>query len=79
MFPAPTNDEVVAGGLAFRPRQHPVPVGGINPVLPAALQDGMRGNEPSLIENANLVRQLVDLDDAPSPVWDAVVVAADRY
>jgi hypothetical protein len=39
----------------------------------------MRGNEPSLIENANLVRQLVDLDDAPSPVWDAVVVAANRH
>src|ERR1700760_2675915 len=39
----------------------------------------MRGNEASLIENANLIWQLVYLDDAPSPVGDAVVVAADRH
>ena len=59
MLPAPTNDQVRCRGLALRSRQGPLPVGGVNPVLPAALQDRMRGNEASLIENANLIWQLV--------------------
>jgi hypothetical protein len=79
MVPAPIQDEVVGRGVALRPRRCPVPVGGINPVLPAALQGRMRSNEPSLIQNANLVRQLVYLDYAPSPVGNAVVIAADRH
>jgi hypothetical protein len=39
----------------------------------------MGGNQPALIENADLIRKLVHLDDASCPVGDAVVVAADRY
>ena len=51
----------------------------VDQVLPAALQDRMGGNEPTRIQNANLIRQLVNLDDALSSIGDAVVVTADRY
>lgn len=52
-------------------------MGSINPVLSAPFQDRMRGDEPPLIEDADLARELVDLDDAPRPVGNAVGVAAD--
>jgi len=53
-------------------------MGNINPVLPAPFQDRMRGDEPTPVEDADLVRELVNLDDTPRPVGDAVVVSADR-
>jgi hypothetical protein len=28
----------------------------------------MRGNQPPLVQNADLARELMDLDDAPGPV-----------
>jgi len=53
-------------------------VRGVDPVLPPSLQDRVDGNQPSLVEDAQLVRQLVDLDDAPGAVGHAVVIATDR-
>ena len=48
------------------------------PGTAGAFQDRMGGDEPTLIEDADLVGELVDLDDTPRPVGNAVVVAADR-
>ena len=53
-------------------------MGRIDPVLPAPFQDRMGGDEPTPIEDADLVGELVHLDDTPRPVGNAVVVAADR-
>jgi hypothetical protein len=77
-FAYPTNDQVFSR-LPRCPRQGSLPMGGIDLTLSASLQDRMRCNDPTLIQNANLVGQLVHLDDAPGSVRDAVIVAADRY
>lgn len=39
----------------------------------------MRRNGLTLIQDANLVRQLVHLDNTPGPIRDAVIVTADRH
>ena len=39
---------------------------------------GCIGDQPALIENADLVGELMHLDDAPRAIGNAVVVAADR-
>ena len=53
-------------------------MGDIDPVLPAPFQDRMDRDEPAFIENADLIGELMHLDDTPRPVGNAVVVAADR-
>jgi hypothetical protein len=50
----------------------------MDPVLPAPFQDRMDRDEPSFIENADLIGELMHFDDASRPVGNAVVVAADR-
>jgi hypothetical protein len=52
---------------------------GIDPRLSTSLQDRVCCDDPTLIQNADLIRQLVHLDDAPGPIGDAVIVAANRY
>ena len=44
-----------------------------------AFEDGMNGNQSSVIENANDVGQLMHFDDAPRTIGDTVIVAADRH
>jgi hypothetical protein len=65
-IPDPANDDGVIGRVARRSRGSAPAVGRINPVLPASFQDRMRGDEPPLIEDADLVGELVDLDDTRS-------------
>ena len=73
VFADPTNDQVFGCRLPLCPRVRQVSMGWVDPVLPATVQDRMGGNEPTLIQNAYLVRQLMYLDDAPGPIGDAVV------
>jgi hypothetical protein len=42
-----------------------------------AFEDGMSGNQPTLIQNANDIRQLMHFDDATGAIGNAVVVATD--
>ena len=41
------------------------PMRRIDPVLPAPLQDRMLGNDIAQVDDPDLVRQLLDFDDAP--------------
>lgn len=49
------------------------PMRRIDPVLPAPLQDRMLGNDIDQVDDPDLVRQLLDFDDAPGAVGDAVI------
>ena len=73
-----SDDDRFIGPAAWRPGQGTLAMGRVDPVLPAPFQDGMDGDQPALIEDADLVGKLMDLDDPAGSVWDAVVIAADR-
>ena len=51
---------------------------GIDRILPAPLQDRMLGNDLAKVDDPDLVGQLLDFDDTPVTVGDAVIIAADR-
>ena len=51
---------------------------GINAILSSAFQNRMGRDQSALIQNADHVRQLMHLDDAPSAIGNAIVIAADR-
>jgi hypothetical protein len=51
----------------------------IDPGLAPAFQNRMHRHQLALIEDADLVGELMDLDDAPGAIGNAVVVAADRH
>ena len=72
------DEDGLAGDLARRLCRCALTMRRIDPVLPPSLQNRVDGDESSLIEDAQLVRQLVDLDDAPRAVGHAIVIAADR-
>ena len=74
----PTNDDGFSGGVAQCPRSGTLAMGGIDPVLPAPFQDRVDRDQPSLIEDADLIGELMHFDDASRSVGNAVVVAADR-
>src|SRR5262249_47364033 len=60
------------------PRGCPLPMAGIDPILPPALKDRMAGDQPATIEDPDHVRQLVHFDDTPRAIRHAVVIFADR-
>ena len=49
-----------------------------DPVLSASFQYRVHGDDAALIEDADHIGELLDLDDAARPIRHAVVVAADR-
>jgi hypothetical protein len=49
----------------------------IDPILAAAFENGMAGDQPVFVENADLIGKPVNLDDAPGAVGNTVIVAAD--
>src|SRR3954447_8217062 len=51
---------------------------GINAILSSAFQNRMGSYQSALIQNADHVRQLMHLDDAPSAIGNAIVIATDR-
>ena len=54
------------------------PVRRIDPVLPAPLKNRVLGNDLAQVYDPDLVGQLLDFDDAPGAIGNAVVIAADR-
>ena len=54
-----------------------MPVRRIDPGLAPAFEHRMHGHQPTLVENADLVRELMHLDDASGAIRNAVVVAAN--
>ncbi len=65
--------------MGSRPRRIPLPVGGIDAVLLAPLQNGMARHETPRIKDPDLVGELMNLDKASRPIGHAVVVAADGH
>ena len=70
-----SDDDRFIGRAERRSDHGTLAMGRINPVLPAPLQDGMDGDQPALVEDADLIGKLMDLDDPPGSVGDAVVIA----
>lgn len=70
--------QTVGMATAHGPRGRALPMIRVDAVLPSPLQDRMARHEPPAIEDADRVGQLMHLDDAPGPVGNAVIVAADR-
>nr|WP_207212480.1 hypothetical protein [Sphingobium cupriresistens] len=54
------------------------PVRRIDPALPAPLKNRVLGNDLAPVYDPDLVGQLLDFDDAPGAIGNAVVIAADR-
>ncbi len=52
------DDDLVISRMTHRPRGSAAAMGSINPILPAPFQDRMGGDEPFLIEDADLVGEL---------------------
>lgn len=51
----------------------------VDAILPAPFERGMFGNDDAAVDDADQVRQLLDLNDLPGSVGHAVIIAADRY
>ena len=50
----------------------------VDAILLAAFEDRVLGNDLAKVENADEIRQLLDLDDTTGAIGHAVEVAADR-
>jgi hypothetical protein len=72
----PDGDSSRAGRLA--PGAAAGAVAAIDPVLLAALDHRVLGDDRAEVEDPDHIRQLLDLDHPPSPVGHAVIIAADR-
>lgn len=64
--------------MTHRARLATLPMVRIDTILTLALEDSVGCHQAAAVENADRVRQLMHLDDAPGPVGHAVIVAADR-
>ncbi len=77
MIAAAADENVLGIAMPHGPCLRALPMSRIDPILPPPFDDRMRCDEAPLIEDADHVGQLVDLDDASCPIRHAVVVAAD--
>jgi hypothetical protein len=75
---ATASDDDVLCSLPCRMMHRPLSMSGINPILATAIQDRVGGHEPTFVEDADAIGKLMDFDDAPGAVGNAVIVAADR-
>lgn len=78
MIAASAYEDVAGVAMPHRPCRRALAMSRIDPILPPSFDDRMRSDEAAAIEDADHVGKLMDLDDAPSPIRHAVVVAADR-
>lgn len=72
------NRDTVLISAPSTARGRALSVPGINTILSAPFQNLMGGDQSALVQNSDQVRQLMHLDNAPSAVGNAIVIAADR-